>query len=42
VVCRFFDTNISFVLRGLMFVAVGAGFFFANSRLIKKRQQHEQ
>ena len=42
VVCRFFDTNISFVLRGLMFVAVGAGFFFANSRLLKKRRQHEQ
>ena len=42
VVCRFFDTNISFVLRGLMFVGVGAGFFFANSRLLKKRKQHEQ
>jgi uncharacterized membrane protein len=42
VVCRFFDTNISFVLRGLMFVAVGAGFFFANSRLLQKRKVHEQ
>jgi uncharacterized membrane protein len=42
VVCRFFDTHISFVIRGLMFVAVGAGFFFANSRFIKKRKQHDQ
>ena len=42
VVCRFFDTDISFVLRGLMFVAVGAGFFFANSRLMKKRKQYEE
>ncbi len=41
VVCRFFDTDISFVIRGLLFVAVGAGFFFANSRLLKKRKQHE-
>ncbi len=40
VICRFFDTNISFVWRGLMFVAVGAGFFIANSRLAKKRKQH--
>ncbi len=41
VVCRFFDTDISFVVRGLLFMAVGAGFFFANSQFIKKRKQHE-
>jgi uncharacterized membrane protein len=41
VLCRFFDTDLSFVLRGLMFVAVGAGFFFANSLLMKKRKQYE-
>ncbi len=42
VLCRFFDTNISFVVRGLLFMAVGAGFFIANNRLIQKRkQQHE-
>jgi hypothetical protein len=41
VVCRFFDTDISFVIRGLLFVGVGAGFFFANSQFIKKRKQHE-
>lgn len=42
VICRFFDTNISFVIRGLMFIGVGAGFFIANGRLLKKRKSHEQ
>jgi len=42
VICRFFDTNISFIIRGLMFIGVGAGFFIANKSLIKKRQQREQ
>lgn len=42
VLCRFFDTDLSFVLRGLMFVAVGAGFFFANSLLMKKRKQYQK
>jgi hypothetical protein len=34
--CRFFDTDISFVLRGLLFVAIGAGFFGANYFMYKK------
>lgn len=38
VTCRFFDTDLSFVWRGLMFVAVGAGFFAANIKMIKKRK----
>jgi uncharacterized membrane protein len=42
VTCRFFDTDLSFVVRGLLFIAVGAGFFFANSRLMKRRKQLEQ
>lgn len=42
VICRFFDTDISFIIRGLMFVAVGAGFFIANNQLLKKRKQHDQ
>jgi len=40
VICRFFDTQISFVIRGLLFVGVGAGFFAANYMLIKKRKAH--
>jgi hypothetical protein len=35
IICRFFDTNISFILRGLLFVIIGIGFFITNYRLIK-------
>lgn len=40
VICRFFDTDLSFVARGLLFVGVGLGFFIANSRMLKKRQEN--
>lgn len=38
IVCRFFDTNISFVVRGLLFVGVGVGFFLTNYMMLKKRK----
>ncbi len=38
VLCRFFDTDLSFVLRGLLFIGVGIGFFAVNLRMIKKRK----
>ncbi len=38
IICRFFDTNISFIIRGLLFVMIGIGFFLANHRLIKSNQ----
>ncbi len=41
VICRFFDTDISFVWRGLLFITVGVGFFLANSRMLKKRKNDE-
>ncbi len=41
VICRFFDTNISFVIRGIGFLLIGAGFFLANFWVLKKRN-HEQ
>ncbi|MFK7948203.1 MAG: DUF2157 domain-containing protein [Saprospiraceae bacterium] len=41
VTCRFFDTNLSFVIRGLLFVMVGIGFFGANYWLIQKRKANE-
>ncbi len=41
VVCRFFDSDISFVLRGILFVLVGIGFFTANYLMLKKRKTHE-
>ncbi|MGV3502644.1 MAG: DUF2157 domain-containing protein [Adhaeribacter sp.] len=42
VVCRFFDTDLSFVVRGLLFVLVGLGFFLANYWMLRKRKTHEQ
>lgn len=39
IVCRFFDSNMSFVIRGLLFVLVGAGFFVTNYLMLKKRKQ---
>lgn len=41
VICRFFDTDLSFVLRGLLFVSVGIGFFVVNFRMLKKRKLNE-
>ncbi len=41
VICRFFDTELSFVVRGIMFVSVGAGFFIANYLMLKKRKANE-
>lgn len=38
IVCRFFDTNMSFVLRGLLFVGVGVGFFATNYMMLKKQK----
>jgi hypothetical protein len=38
VICRFFDTDISFVLKGILFVGVGLGFFFANYWMVKKKR----
>lgn len=38
VLCRFFDTEISFLLRGLLFISVGTGFFVANYQMISRRK----
>jgi len=37
-ISRFFDTDLSFVLRGVLFVMVGVGFFLANYRMVQKRK----
>ena len=39
VICRFFDTNMSFVVRGLLFVAVGIGFFVTNYIMLKRQKK---
>jgi uncharacterized membrane protein len=38
-ICRFFDTDLSFILRGLIFIAVGVGFVYFNYQLIQKKQK---
>jgi hypothetical protein len=38
IICRFFDTNLSFVNRGLVFISIGVGFFFANYKMIQKNK----
>lgn len=40
VVCRFFDTDLNLVIKGIMFVSVGAGFFAANYWMLKKRRSN--
>ena len=42
VTCRFFDTDLSYVLRGTMFLMVGAGFFGTNYWMLKKRRTDEK
>ena len=37
IICRFFDLELSFVTRGILFVLVGIGFFITNYQLIKRR-----
>ena len=38
IICRFFDTEMTFLLRGLLFIIVGAGFFFANYKMLNRRK----
>jgi len=38
IACRFFDVNMSFVVRGLLFISVGVSFFLANYVLIQKKK----
>lgn len=39
---RFFDTDLSFLLRGLGFIAIGVGFLYMNVRLMRQRDRHAQ
>ncbi len=42
IVSRFFDWELSFALRGILFVLVGIGFFAANYFLMKKQTYEDQ
>jgi len=39
ILVRFFDYDISFLIRGLLFILIGVGFFVANYLMIKKRDK---
>src|SRR5690554_1504337 len=41
IIIRFLNTDLSFVIRGLLLVAIGVGFFLANYWMLKKRKPHE-
>jgi uncharacterized membrane protein len=41
VTCRFFDRDLTFVVRGVLFIVVGVGFFTANYLMLKKRKSLE-
>lgn len=40
VICKFFDSDVTFVTRGILFLSVGIGFFIANYLMLKKRKKH--
>lgn len=37
-ICRFFDTDLTFVLRGVLFIVVGVAFFVVNNIILKRRR----
>lgn len=39
ILLRFFDTDLSFVVRGLIFMAIGCGFLFMNLRMVRQRER---
>ena len=42
IICRFFDVNLSFVVRGILFVLVGVSFFLANYQMLQKKKALEE
>jgi uncharacterized membrane protein len=42
VTCRFFDTEMGFLARGILFILVGASFFGLNYYMLNKRKQNEK
>ncbi len=41
VICRFFDSDLNFIIRGVLFISVGVGFFTTNYWMLKKRKTNE-
>ena len=41
IIARFFDTGISFVIRGILFIILGIAFFAVNYILVQKKKKNE-
>ena len=41
ITCRFHDTNLSFVIRRLLFIIIGLGFFLINFIMLKKNRNEK-
>lgn len=41
IICRFFDSDLSFVFKGVLFVCIGIGFFLINYRMLKLKKSNE-
>jgi len=41
IIARFFDSEISFVIKGLVFIAVGIGFLVTNIVLVRQKRGAE-
>lgn len=39
IICRFLDSDLSFIIRGLLLMIIGIGFFAANYWMLKKRKR---
>ncbi len=42
ITCRFFDTEMGFLARGILFILVGSSFFGLNYYMLNKRKQNEK
>ena len=40
VTCRFFDSDLNFIIRGILFLIVGIAFFLSNVWMLKKRREN--
>lgn len=40
ITCRFFDTDFSFIVRGILFIVLGLVFFLTNYLMLKKRNRN--
>lgn len=41
-ICRFFDSDLSYIVRGLLFLCIGIGFFLINYRMLKHKSKDEK